>query len=43
MNVIKPLTKREVFHLPSTELMERKKNADAAIMAMQPTKNVKPT
>ena len=43
MKVIKPLTRSDVFHLPSTELMERKKNVDAAIMAMQPTKNVKPT
>ena len=43
MNVISPLTRRDVFHLPSTVLIERKKKAEAAIMAMVPTKNVKPT
>jgi hypothetical protein len=43
MNVINPLTNKEVFHFPSTMLIERKKNADAAIIAIVPTKNVNPT
>jgi hypothetical protein len=43
MNVIKPDTKIDVFHLLSNEFIERKKNADAAIIAIHPTKNVNPT
>ena len=43
MKVIKPETNMEVLHLESKELIDRKKKADAAIMAIQPTKNVNPT
>jgi hypothetical protein len=43
MNVISPDTKIEVLHFASNELIERKKNADAAIIAIHPTKNVNPT
>jgi hypothetical protein len=40
--VIKPLTNNEVFHLPSTLLLSKKKKTDAANMAIRPTKNVNP-
>ncbi len=43
MKVIKPDTKIEVFHFLSKLFIDRKKNAEAAIMAIQPTKNVNPT
>jgi hypothetical protein len=33
----------DVFHLLSKELIDKKKKAEAAIMAIHPTKNVKPT
>jgi hypothetical protein len=40
MNVIKPETKTEVLHFSLTFLISKKKNAEAAIMAMVPTKKV---
>ena len=43
MKVIKPETKTDVRHFLSNWLKDKKKNAEAAIIAMQPTKNVKPT
>jgi hypothetical protein len=43
MNVIRPETKIEVFHLRSNEFIDKKKKAEAAIIAIHPTKNVKPT
>ena len=41
MNVINPLTRREVRHFLSTFHISKKKKTEAAIMAMQPTKKVK--
>jgi hypothetical protein len=41
MNVIKPLTNKEVLHFSGTFLISRKKKAEAAIMAIVPTKKVK--
>ena len=43
MKVIKPDTKTEVRHFLSNWFNDKKKKADAAIMAIQPTKNVNPT
>jgi hypothetical protein len=43
MNVISPETKIEFLHFASTAFNERKKNTDAAIIAIVPIKNVKPT
>ena len=43
MKVISPETKMEVLHFLSKLLIDKKKNADAAIMAIHPTKNVNPT
>jgi hypothetical protein len=41
MNVINPETRTEVRHFSPTFLISKKKNAEAAIMAMVPTKKVK--
>jgi hypothetical protein len=41
MNVIKPETSTDVRHALSVLLNSKKKNTDAAIMAMVPTKKVK--
>jgi hypothetical protein len=38
-----PETKIEVLHFASKEFIDKKKKAEAAIMAIHPTKNVKPT
>ena len=38
---IKPETKIEFFHLPSTKGIDRKKNAAAAVIAIAPKKKVK--
>jgi hypothetical protein len=43
MKVIKPETRTDVLHFLSNWLKDRKKNAEAAIIAMQPTKNVNAT
>jgi hypothetical protein len=43
MNVIKPETSTDILHFLSNWFKDKKKNADAAIMAMHPTKNVNPT
>jgi hypothetical protein len=40
---MRPDTKIEVLHFLSKLFIERKKKADAAIIAIQPTKNVNPT
>jgi hypothetical protein len=40
--VINPETKRDVLHLASTLFIERKKNTDAAIIAIAPSQNVNP-
>jgi hypothetical protein len=39
--VIIPETRTEVLHFSPTFLISKKKNAEAAIMAIVPTKNVK--
>jgi hypothetical protein len=41
--VINPDTNTEVRHFLSNWLNDKKKNADAAIIAIHPTKNVNPT
>ena len=41
MKVISPETKIDVRHFLSNELIERKKKAEAAIIAIHPIKNVK--
>ena len=43
MKVIKPDTKIEVLHSGEVLLNSKKKNTDAAIMAIVPIKNVKAT
>jgi hypothetical protein len=43
MNVINPETKMDVLHFLSKLFIDRKKNAEAAIIAIHPTKNVNPT
>jgi hypothetical protein len=43
MNVIKPLMSIDVRHLASTLRISNQKNAVAAIMAIEPTKNVNAT
>ena len=40
MPVIKPDTNNDSFHFPSTELRSKKKNTDAANMAIYPVKKV---
>ena len=40
---MRPDTKIDVRHFLSKELIDKKKNADAAIIAMHPVKNVKET
>ena len=41
MNVINPETRSDVFQALSVLLISKKKNTEAAIMAIQPTKKVK--
>jgi hypothetical protein len=43
MKVINPETKIEFLHLASTEFNDRKKKADAAIIAIVPIQKVIPT
>jgi hypothetical protein len=43
MKVINPETRIEVLHLESKLFIDKKKKAEAAIIAIHPTKNVKPT
>jgi hypothetical protein len=43
MKVIKPETRTEVLHFVGVEFNSKKKNTDAAIMAIVPIKNVNAT
>jgi hypothetical protein len=43
MKVIRPDTRIEVLHLESNEFIDKKKKAEAAIIAIQPIKKVNPT
>jgi hypothetical protein len=43
MKVMSPETRIDVLHFLSNPFMDKKKKAEAAIIAIHPTKNVKPT